>query len=101
MRVNLLYFTQKEVKNVEKISDKYYLGSNKNTFVLYERRVSETTGKESYKNLGYIRNLEDVYVTLIEKEVKEDLTILNNISKVNEMIKELKVFTINHTKEAN
>lgn len=36
---------------MEKITDKYYLGSNKNTFILYERKVSATTGKESYKNI--------------------------------------------------
>ena len=51
---------------------------NKNKYVLYERRFSEITGKESYKNIGYISTLEAVYTTLLEKEIKEDLTMLNN-----------------------
>lgn len=84
---------------MEKITDKYFLGSNKNTYILYERRVSETTGKETYKNIGYISTLEAVYSTLLEKEIKEDLTILTNINKINEMIKELREFTIRYVKE--
>ena len=86
---------------MEKITDKYYLGSNKNTFILYEKRISETTGKETYKNIGYRTTLEAVYTTLIEKEIKEDLTILNNIKKITEMINELREFTINYVKEHN
>ena len=85
---------------MEKITDKYYLGSNKNTFILYERKVSETTGKESYKNIGYLATLEAVYDTLLEKELKEDLTILNNIKKITEMMKELKEFTIKYVEES-
>lgn len=84
---------------MEKITEKYYLGSNKNTFILYERKVSETTGKESYKNIGYLTTLEAVYTTLLEKEIKEDLTILNNIKEITNMIKELREFTINYVKE--
>ena len=58
---------------MEKITDKYYLGSSKNTYVLYEKKISQTTGKESYKNIGYFTNLEILYTALIEKEIKEDL----------------------------
>lgn len=84
---------------MERITDKYFLGSNKNTYILYERRVSETTGKETYKNIGYISTLEAVYTTLLEKEIKEDLTLLTNINKINEMIKDLREFTIKYVKE--
>ena len=84
---------------MEKITDKYYLGSNKNTFILYEKKVSETTGKETYKNIGYISTLEAVYETLLEKEIRQDLSLLNNIGKINDMIKELKEFTIKYVKE--
>lgn len=85
---------------MEKITEKYYLGSNKNTYILYEKRKS-TTGKETYKNIGYISTLEAVYTTLLEKEIKEDLKILNNISKITNMIKELKEFTIKYTTNKN
>lgn len=84
---------------MEKITDKYYLGSNKNTYILYERKVSETTGKESFKNIGYLTTLEAVYTALLEKEVKEDLTLLNNINKISDMIKELREFTIKYVGE--
>lgn len=83
---------------MEKITDKYYLGSNKNTYILYERKVSETTGKESFKNIGYLTTLEAVYTALLEKEIKEDLTILNNLNKISDMIKELREFTIEYVK---
>lgn len=78
---------------MEKITDKYYLGSNKSTFILYEKRIS-SSGKENYKNIGYLASLDAVYTTLIEKEIREDITIINNIEKIRNMIKELKEFTI-------
>lgn len=80
---------------MEKITDKYYLGSNKNTFILYERKVSES-GKESFKNLGYLSSLDAVYKELLEKEIRDNLEILNNIKQVSDMIEELKKFTINY-----
>lgn len=83
---------------MEKITEKYYLGSNKNTFILYEKRTSEA-GKESFKNIGYLATLESVYTTLIDKEIKKDITILNNINKINNMIKELREFTIKYVNE--
>ena len=83
---------------MKKITEKYYLGSNKSTFILYEKRMS-TTGKETYKNLGYMATLEAVYTTLLNKELREDLEILNNIDRMNEMIKELRDFTIKYVSE--
>lgn len=83
---------------MEKITEKYYLGSNKNTFILYEKKVSDT-GKETFKNIGYIATLEAVYSTLIDKEIKGNISILNNIDKIDNMIKELKDFTIRYVNE--
>lgn len=83
---------------MEKITDKYYLGSNKKTFILYERRVSES-GKETFKNIGYIATLDTVYSTLIKKEIKSDISILNNIEKINNIVKELKEYTIKYVNE--
>lgn len=83
---------------MEKITEKYYLGSNKSTFILYEKKIS-ATGKETYKNLGYMATLEAVYTTLINKELREDLELLNNIEKINEMIKELREFTVKYVNE--
>ena len=83
---------------MEKITEKYYLGSNKSTFILYEKKIS-ATGKETYKNLGYMATLEAVYTTLINKELREDIELLNNIEKINEMIKELREFTVKYVNE--
>ena len=83
---------------MEKITDKYYLGSSKSTFILYEKKIS-STGKETYKNIGYMATLEAVYTTLLEKEIKENVAILNNIEKITNMIKELREFTIKYVNE--
>jgi hypothetical protein len=85
---------------MEKITDKYYLGSNKSTFILYEKKIS-SSGKENYKNIGYLASLDAVYNTLIEKEIREDLSLINNIEKICDMINELKEFTINYIEKDN
>ena len=83
---------------MEKINDKYYLGSNKNTFILYEKKIS-SSGKENFKNVGYISSLDAVYSTIIEREIKSDLSIINNIKIIKDMIQELKDFTIKYVDE--
>lgn len=83
---------------MEKITDKYYLGSSKSTFILYEKKIS-STGKETYKNIGYMATLEAVYTTLLEKEIKENVAILNNIEEITNMIKDLREFTIKYVNE--
>ena len=81
---------------MQKITEKYYLGSNKNNFILYERKVSETTGKGTFKTLGYMMTLDKVYTTLLDKEIKENIELLNNIQKITSMICELKDFTVKY-----
>lgn len=83
---------------MEKITDRYFLGSNKSTFILYEKKISATTGKESYKNIGYYATLDAVYTSLLEKEIRENLTVIKNIEKINNLVTELKEFTINYEK---
>lgn len=64
----------------------------------YEKKIS-STGKETYKNIGYMATLEAVYTTLLEKEIKENVAILNNIEKITNMIKDLREFTIKYVNE--
>lgn len=85
---------------MEKINEKYYLGSNKNTFILYEKKIS-ASGKENYKNVGYLPSLDAVYNAILEKEIKENTSLLNNIKEIKEMIQELKDFTIKYLENAN
>ena len=84
---------------MEKICENYYLGANKNNYILYERKVSEE-GVESFKKIGYYMSLEAVYNALMNKEIKDDLSVINNMKKITDLINELKEFTANY-KAAN
>ena len=77
---------------MEKITEKYYLGSNSKNLILYERKISES-GNETYKKIGYYMTIEAVYNALLEKEIKDDCALIKNIEKMVELIKELKEFT--------
>ena len=83
---------------MEKINENYYLGSNKNTFILYEKKIS-SSGKESFKNIGYLASLDAVYKEVIEKQIRDDLSVINNIEKIKEMINELKDFTVKYVEK--
>ena len=84
---------------MEKICENYYLGANKNNYILYERKVNEE-GTESFKKIGYYTSLEAVYNALLNKEIKDDLSVINNMKKITDLMKELKDFTANY-KAAN
>ena len=77
---------------MEKITEKYYLGSNSKNLILYERKISES-GNETYKKIGYYMTIEAVYNALLEKEIKDDCALIKNIEKIVDLIKELKEFT--------
>lgn len=79
-----------------KITDKYYLRSNKNTLTLYQKKINEQTKKESYKSIGYFTSLDGLYASLIEKEIKENLELLINIEKIQQLVEELKTFTVTY-----
>lgn len=79
---------------MEKITEKYFLGSSKNTFILYEKRISNSK-KEVFKNIGYYPNIEALCCALIDKEIKDDLGVIKNIQKIVDLIKELKEFISN------
>lgn len=77
-----------------KINEKYYLDSDKLQYILLEKSIvvkkeSENCGKEIFKNIGYYGTLESLKKSLLEKEIKENLGLLNNINKVIELKNEL------------
>ena len=82
---------------MEKICENYYLGANKNNYILYERKVNDE-GTENFKKIGYYTSLEALYNALMNKEIKDDLSGINNIKKIIDLINELKEFTINYKK---
>ena len=83
---------------MEKITEKYYLDGNSKNLILYERKISES-GNETYKKIGYFMTLEALYNALLEKEIKDDVSVINNIEKIVKMIKELKEFTAKYIME--
>lgn len=78
-----------------KINEKYYLDSDSLQYILIEKSVvqkedSENYGKETFKNVGYYGTLELLKQSLLEKEIKDNIELLNNIDKVIELKNELK-----------
>lgn len=77
-----------------KINEKYYFDSDSVQYILIEKSLvtkegSKNQGKEIFKNIGYYGSLESLKVALLEKEIKDNLDLLNNIDRVIEIKKEL------------
>lgn len=73
-----------------KINEKYYIDSDSCNYVLLEKSIvqdekSKNYGKEVYKNVAYYGNANSLYNGLIEKEIKENIELLNNIEKIIEL----------------
>ena len=69
-----------------KITDKYYLDSDSCNYILIEKSIvkkedSKNYGTETFKNIAYYGNIEGLYNGIIEKEIKENIELLNNIDK--------------------
>ena len=79
---------------MNKITDKYYLDTDSCNYILIEKSIvqkedSKNYGKETFKNIAYYGTIENLYNGLIEKEIKENVELLNNIEKVIEMKNEI------------
>ena len=79
---------------MRKLNDKYYLGTDAYNYILYERNVvqdktSKNYGKEVFKSLAYFGKMEDLYNFIIEREIKIDISLLDNIEKIIELKKEI------------
>ena len=77
-----------------KITDRYYLDSDSLQYILVERSVvqkegSKNYGTEKFSNIGYYSTLESLKQSILEKEIKENLELLNNIDKVIEIKNEI------------
>ena len=64
-------------------------------YILIEKSVvqkedSENYGKETFKNVGYYGTLKLLKQSLLEKEIKDNIELLNNTDKVIELKNELK-----------
>lgn len=77
-----------------KITDKYYLDSDSCNYILLEKHIVQdekckTYGKEVYKNVAYYGSVRSLYNGLIEREIKENIELLNNIEKIIELKEEM------------
>lgn len=77
-----------------KINEKYYIDSDSCNYILLEKSIvkdekSKNYGKEVYKNVAYYGNINSLYNGLIEKEIKENIELLNNIEKIIELKEEM------------
>ena len=77
-----------------KLTNKYYLDTDSCNYILMEKSIvqkedSKNYGNETFKNIGYYGSLESLKISLIEKEIKDNLDLLNNIDKIIELKKEL------------
>jgi hypothetical protein len=77
-----------------KINEKYYIDSDSCNYILLEKSIvkdekSKNYGKEVYKNVAYYGNVNSLYNGLIEKEIKENVELLNNIEKIIELKEEM------------
>ena len=77
----------KEVVKLLRINEKYYIDSDSCNYILIEKHViqdkkSKNYGKETFKNIAYYGTIESLYKGLIEKELKENINLLNNIEQI-------------------
>lgn len=77
-----------------KINENYYLDSDDLQYILLKKTIvtnkeSKNFGKEMFKNIGYYGTLESLKKSLLEKEIKDNIELLNNIDKVVELKNEL------------
>lgn len=78
-----------------KLTDEYYLDTDSCNYILMKKSIvqkedSKNYGSESFKNVAYYGTIESLYSGLIERKLKENIEILNNIEKIIEIKNELK-----------
>ena len=74
---------------MEKINEKYYLDSDAHNFVLLKKKMKENK-EEVFETIGYYGNINMLYNGLINKEIKDNLGIIKNISEIVKIIDNLK-----------
>jgi len=76
------------------INDRYYIKSDSMQYILCEKvfvkdKKSKNYGQERYENIAYCGSIEQLKTALLEKEIKENITLLENLDKIIEIKKEL------------
>lgn len=66
--------------------DDYYLDYDACNLILKKKNVSEKTGKEVYRPLGYYGSLKGLASGLVNIAVLQDISLLDDINKIQKMI---------------
>ena len=81
---------EKENESLEydiKLSDNYYLKTDRLNYIIAQKINSN--GKEIYRNISYHGTLESLFRRLVELEIRENPTILENIDMCVHLINKL------------
>lgn len=73
-----------------KLTETYFIDSDTRNYILIEKNTikkeeSKNFGEDIFTNIGYFGTLEQLKMFIIEKEIKGDLELLNNIEKTIEL----------------
>lgn len=68
-----------------KITDRWYLDSDSMQFIIYEKTISKKNGKEVYNPRAFCGNLFQLKNWLINKELFDNIELLNNIRRCEEL----------------
>ncbi len=69
---------------MRKINDKYFLDTDAFSYIIREKKIRKN-GKEFYDPIAFCGNLVQLKDYLVNKEVREDINLLDNIDKVIEL----------------
>ena len=69
------------------IEGNYYLDADTYQFIVYEKVISKKNGRESYNPRAFCGNLFQLKDWLINKEIFDNIELLNNISRCEELSK--------------
>ena len=77
-----------------KITEKYFIDSDSKNYILKEKGIvkdekSKNFGKESFKDLGYFRKLENLFNYIYEINIKEYIG-KNNTKTVEQLLNKIK-----------
>jgi hypothetical protein len=78
---------------MKKINENYYLDSDSLNYILMEKKTYEKgkhIGEEYFENIGFYGTISGLYQSLVEKEIKDDLGMIENIKQVKELIESIK-----------
>ena len=79
----------KDKERVIEINDDYVIRVDPYCLILAKKQVSkrgENIGTEYYRNISFHGTVKDLLKSLVEFEIKQDISLLENLERISEMI---------------